>query len=97
VPAGDARLVHAHPHPTTKQQQEEAGTMTMEMFDTAGIPLAHRYEILFCGNCPGVHLIFFDVTDTPIAHATISADQARGILRAVTATDTDFREADQLQ
>lgn len=63
----------------------------MARFDQDGIPKAFRWESFFCGSCPNVHLIFFDDTGVPIAHATMSAAHARGLAKSIDARDPNFR------
>jgi hypothetical protein len=62
-----------------------------ERFDATGIPRANRYEIRFCGACPNAHLVFYDFDDLPIAHATMSAEQARKLIVAIKKADPNFK------
>ena len=61
-------------------------------FDSRGIPQANSFDIRFCGACPNAHLIFYDCDGKSIAHATLSAAQARRVLDAIEAIDPNFRE-----
>lgn len=61
-------------------------------FDSRGIPRANSWELRFCGNCPNAHLIFYDSEKKPIAHATMTAAQARSVAQSIEAKDPNFRE-----
>jgi hypothetical protein len=41
---------------------------------------------------PNAHLIFYDSENKPIAHATMTAAQARSVAQSIEAKDPNFRE-----
>jgi hypothetical protein len=63
-----------------------------EPFDASGIPRANSWRLYFCGRCPNAHLVFYDCLDNPIAHATLTAAQARSVAQRIEAIDPNFRE-----
>jgi hypothetical protein len=67
-------------------------TERQKPFDSRGIPLANFFDIHFCGHCPNAHLIFYDNENKPIAHATMTAAQARSVEQSIEAKDPNFRE-----
>jgi hypothetical protein len=62
-------------------------------YDREDIPLAHSFDVLFCGACPNAHLLFFDADGAPLLQAIISAAQARRIIERIRARDPNFTDA----
>jgi hypothetical protein len=63
-------------------------------YDRAEIPLAHSFDVLFCGGCPNAHLVFFDKRDRPLLQAIITVAQARCIIERIRARDPNFKDAE---
>jgi len=54
-------------------------------------PIADRFVISFCGDCPNAHILYFDKQDHPIAQATMSRKQALDIAEVIDANDPNFK------
>jgi hypothetical protein len=55
-------------------------------------PIAHSFDLKFCGDCPNGHVILLAKDGSPIAQFTISAVQAEKIAKTIRENDPNFRE-----
>jgi hypothetical protein len=53
---------------------------------------ASKFILLFCGECPNAHLVFFDQNEEPIVQATMTYRQAKEIADKIKSKDPNFKE-----
>lgn len=56
------------------------------------VPDAQSFRVHFCGHCPSAHLIFRNVDQEIICHATMSAAQARRLFEQIVGHDPNFKD-----
>jgi hypothetical protein len=55
------------------------------------VPDAQSFDVCFCGHCPSAHVVFYNVKNEMICHATFSAGQARRLVEKIHKHDPNFR------